>query len=159
MFVQVGGVSHVFVFGAHESPAPQVDGHVTDFPQLLVLVVLHAFPHVVLIASGAQHALEPLQTSVDAVQHVPLQTTVDVQSHTLVVHVYPLLQPPQLASRLFPGLTSVPQFPPGSPASWQTGGPSHVPLSGMQACPPGHAFVQSRSAPQPLGKPLRQMLG
>jgi hypothetical protein len=87
MFVQVGGASHVFVFGSQSRPVPHVAGHVTDFPQLLVFVVLHAFPHAVAIASGVQHAFEPLQTSVDAAQHAPLQTTVDVQSHTFVVQV------------------------------------------------------------------------
>jgi hypothetical protein len=94
-------------------------------------------------------------------QHVafPAPHAVPAHVHALAVHAYPFVQPPQLASRLFPGLTIVPQFPPGAPASRQMGGPSHVPLSGMQACPLGHAFVQSRSAPQPLGKPLRQTLG
>jgi hypothetical protein len=71
-----------------------------------------------------------------------------------------LLHEPQFAvSVVFPGLTIVPQFPPGAPASRQTGGPSHVPLSAMQACPVGQAFVQSMVPPQLFDRPARQTLG
>jgi hypothetical protein len=87
MFGQAGGVSHVFVFGAHCSGLVHVAGQVTVFPQLLVFVTLHAFPHVVAIGSGAQQLFEPLQTFVAAAQHAPLQMTADAHSHVLDVHV------------------------------------------------------------------------
>jgi hypothetical protein len=87
MFVQVGGVSHVFVFGAHCRPLPHVAGQETDFPQLLFFATLHAVPHVVAIESGAQQLFVALQTFVEAAQHAPLQTTVDAHWHVLVIHV------------------------------------------------------------------------
>jgi hypothetical protein len=88
MFVQVGGASQVCVLGAHSRLPVHVEGHVTDFPQLLVFITPHDCPHVVAIGSGTQHAPpDVLQTSVAAEQHVPLHTTELAQPHVLDVHV------------------------------------------------------------------------
>ena len=99
------------------------------------------------------------QSVVPGMQHCVPHTAPEAQVQTLLEQTKLFEQLPQLASSPFPGFTIVPQFPPGEPASRQTGGPSHVPLSWMHACPFGHAAVQSTVPPQPLSRPLRQMLG
>ncbi len=92
-------------------------------------------------------------------QTVPQTVPPAAHVQAFPLHVYPVfVQFPQAAVRPLPGFVIVPQLPLGAPASRQTGGPSHVPLSVMQAYPPAQPHVIPASS-QPSGNPERQTLG
>ncbi len=156
MFVHAGGLSHVCVFGAHCAGFVQVDGHVSVMWQLSVAVVLHLLPHAVATDSRVQQLVAVVSQTWPPGQHVVPHVT-PPHTHVFAVQVsLPSEQLPQLVCCPVPLFVSVPQFPPGAPASAHTGGPLQKklapesgPPSAMQSWPPGQAVEQSIVLPQP----------